>query len=334
MDPLFDNFVTNDLSLENLNTIENLYLLIGTYPTLLNGSTYPNKYAPILQSLLFKLAFQKIIVLLNKETREIHSYNVNNGVFYFIDQYYDDSYFKLTNEYLISAFNPLSFEINIEINRMSILFLEINCRIYLLSIRIPSIYDFRYPSLPNLGKDVPEQMTYSIKCDRLSETWGLFLHNISGFLAHNALTRIYILNDAIMFGRAIIRNIIDNKNFEFFCEIGYILNQLYLQGLGDKIYVYMPNNRDDSEKFTDIPEFNSLNNSYEYNYGVPIINPDGTKSNSAAQLELAEKGLDGRTVDYTFNDDYQIVNYTMIEYVRANYPRLPLKSLESLRNNP
>ena len=92
MDPLFDNFVTNDLSLENLNTIENLYLLIGTYPTLLNDSIYPNKYAPILQSLLFKLAFQKIIVLLNKETREIHSYNVNNSVFYFIDQYYDDSY--------------------------------------------------------------------------------------------------------------------------------------------------------------------------------------------------------------------------------------------------
>ena len=180
----FDYFVENDLALTNLNTIENLYLLIGTYPTLLDVSLYRDKFIPIVHSLLFKLAFQKIIILLSKEpkeTKEIHKYNVNNSVFYFIDRGYNESYFNLTNEYLNSVFNPLLFKINIETNRMSILFSEINCRIYLLSLTIPTMYTFKYPSLPDLEKDVPEQMTYSIKCNRLSQTWGLFLRNISVF---------------------------------------------------------------------------------------------------------------------------------------------------------
>jgi hypothetical protein len=331
----FDYFVKNDLSQKNLNTFENLYFLIGTYPTLLDVSLYRDKFIRILHSLLFKLAFQKIIILLSKEpkdAKEMHQYNVNNSVFYFIDQNYDESYFKLTNEYLNSVFNPLSFEINIETNRMSILFSEINCRIYLLSLTIPTMYKFKYPSLPNLGKDVPEQMTYSIKCDRLSETWGLFLRNISVFLAHTTLKRIYILNDAIMFGRNIM-NTIDNKNFEFFCELGYILNQLYLQGLGDRIYVYIPNNRQYADSFANIPEFNSLNDDYPYNYGHASIKLDGTKSNSAAQLELAEKGLDGRTVDEEFVD-YETIKHTLMQYVTENYPGFSGQILDSMSNTP
>ena len=338
MDPDFDYFVENDLALTNLNTIENLYLLIGTYPTLLDVSLYRDKFIPIVHSLLFKLAFQKIIILLSKEpkeTTEMHKYNVNNSVFYFIDRGYNESYFNLTNEYLNSVFNPLSFKINIETNRMSILFSEINCRIYLLSLTIPTMYTFKYPSLPDLEKNVPEQMTYSIKCNRLSETWGLFLHNISVFLAHTPLKHIYILNDAIMFGRNIMMKTIDNKNFEFFCELGYILNQLYLQGLGDRIYVYMPNDRQYAHSFANIPKFNSLNDVYPYNYGHASIKPDGTKSNSAAQLELAEKGLDGRTVDEEFRDyDYEPIKYTLMQYVTENYPGLSSEILDSMRYTP
>jgi len=328
----FDYFVRNDLSISNLHGVRNIYLLIGTYPTLLDTSLYTSAYAPILKSLLFKLAFQKINVLLNKVRIDVHSYNLNNSILYFIDQNYDPTYFKLVNEFLMSVFKPGLFECAIDSNRMSIIFSEINCKVYLLSLTIPTVYNFNYPSLPNLEKNIKEQLTYSIKCNKLSETWGLFLHNISIFLTTNVSNNIYILNDAIMFGRHILPNIIDNKNFEFFCELGYILNLLYLQQMGDNIYVFIPNDRIGSDQYQSVPDFNSLNTVYEFNFGIPLINSDGTKLNSEAQNQLAEKGLDGRTVDYEY-DDYEIVNYTLLEYVKKNYPKLSDVSLKNLRNN-
>jgi hypothetical protein len=344
MDHPFNYFVFHDLSPSNLININNVYILIGTYPMLLQNATLTSKNAPILQSLLYNLVLLKLEVLINKEPIAIHSYNLNNSALYFIDQYYDKSYFELVLEYLNSSSIASKFIVNIENNRMCISFSEINCRIYLLSITIPTMHEFKYPSLPHLEKNVPEQMTYSLKCNLLSESWGLFFHNISLFLTTNELNKLYILNDAIMFGRHIIRNIIDNKNFEFFCEIGYILNQLYLQKLGDKIYVYIPNDRNEPENFMNIPTFKLLDEQYEFNYGTPKMNADGTLSNSRAQLELADKGLDGRIVDFEYipNDDKydkhsknkyaKKINYTLIEYVRKNYPKIREEIIEKLRN--
>ena len=332
MDNQFDYFVLHDVSPNILTNITNLYILIGTYPMLLQITPLTPKYAPILQSLLYNLVLKKIEVLINKALIEIHSYDLNDSVLYFIDQYYDQPYFTLVHEYLNSTFSTTAFRTYTEDNRMCITFSEINCRIYLLSITIPTMHEFRYPSLPNLEKNVPKQMTYSLKCNLLSETWGLFFHNISLFLTTNLLNRLYILNDAIMFGRHILRNIIDNKNFEFFCEIGYILNQLYLQKLGDKIYVYMPNDRNDAHQFTNIPEFKLLNEQYQFNYGSPKNNADGTLSNSQAQLELAEKGLDGRIVDFEYISYDDKIDYTLIDYVRKNYPNFREEMIEKLRN--
>jgi hypothetical protein len=348
MDNPFDYFVLHDLSPSNLNNITNLYILIGTYPMLLHNTPLTSKYAPIVQSLLNNLVLKKLEVLINKALIQIHSYTLNNSVFFFIDQYFDQPYFELLQEYLNLTFHTTTFKVYIENSRMCIIFSEIKCSIYLLSITIPTMHEFRYPSLPNIDKNVPEQMTYSLKCNLLSETWGLFFHNISLFLTANLLNTMYILNDAIMFPRHIIPNIIDNKNFEFFCEIGYILNQLYLQNLGDKIYVYMPTDRNEPYKFTDIPRFQLLNDQYEFNYGSPKINADGTLSNSEEQLALAEKGLDGRIVDFEYipydgHDDHdhtndeviypqKKINYTLIEYVRKKYPKIREERIELLRN--
>jgi hypothetical protein len=345
MDNPFDYFVLHDLSPSNLTNITNLYILIGTYPMLLHNTPLTSKYAPIVQSLLNNLVLKKLEVLINKALIQIHSYTLNNSVFFFIDQYFDQPYFELLQEYLNLTFHTATFNVYIENSRMCIIFSEINCRIYLLSITIPTMHEFRYPSLPNIDKNVPEQMTYSLKCNLLSESWGLFFHNISLYLTTNLLNTLYILNDAIMFGRHILRDIIiDNKNFEFFCEIGYILNHLYLQNLGDKIYVYMPNDRNEPYKFTNIPRFQLLNEQYQFNYGSPNINADGTLSNSEAQLELAEKGLDGRIVDFEYEPYYynpgssdeisypQKINYTLIEYARKNYPKLREEMIEKLKN--
>ena len=53
MDNQFDYFVLHDVSPNILTNITNLYILIGTYPMLLQITPLTPKYAPILQSLLY-----------------------------------------------------------------------------------------------------------------------------------------------------------------------------------------------------------------------------------------------------------------------------------------
>lgn len=323
MDTEFNFFVENDLSMTNLIGFNKLYLLIGTYPTILMDT---KNYARVEQSLLFEIVFNFII----KKNTEL----LVNTIFYFIDPQYDGSYFDLVNRFLNETIEPSIFKNSIEHNRMCIHFIEINCKIYLLSCNIPTIYNFRYHSLPNIDFNIPKQMTYSLKCDNLSVSWGLFLHNISIYLTKDPRNKIYILNDALMFGHNIIPNIVDNKNFEFFCELGYILNQLYLRQLGSKIFVYIPNDRK-TVNFKTIPNFESLDEVYVYNYGTPTINLDGTKLNSEEQLRMADMGLDGRTVYYDYDgyDDYDVNNYTLIDFIRKHYPKLSGDMLNQFKNN-
>ena len=140
-------------------------------------------------------------------------------------------------------------------------------------MNIPSEYTFRPELRTTLSEfNFPLQMSYSKKCT-LSDVWNIFYCNLLDFLKDQK-KEFYLFNDALWYSGS---SRAQNRYFEFFCELGYILHKLYENKQGNQVYVVLPNTRPlviidhiqfESKKINNkvLPEFKILNTIYDHNY--------------------------------------------------------------------
>ena len=104
---------------------------------------------------------------------------------------------------------------------------------------IPSEYNFNsHDTLTGYNSDNKDQMSFTKNC-KLSKEWKIFYYNILNFLEdHNK--KFYLFNDALIYSGEYF---VQNRYFEFFCELGYILYKLNKNKKGDQIYIILPNNK-------------------------------------------------------------------------------------------
>ena len=115
-------------------------------------------------------------------------------------------------------------------------------------------------------------MTYSKQCKLNISNWAILFMNITNFL-ESSQKQFYILNDALMFGNSGgYGPFVENRNYEFFCEFGFILHQLYTLGFGDKVFTILPYKPGEERESLTMDymirlPFVSLASIYNYNFG-------------------------------------------------------------------
>ncbi len=300
---IFNIFLNELFTFEELKDKKEVYFLIGTYPHMyerlkLKTSSIHNM---IIQNIEYKLIINNILqehknkLIRDKLYREKNNiekfeyYNdeplskgeleLSNRIYYFIDYHYTKSYMNLLKLYLTTSsisnsYSPIShfdflntpFHLPIKFyegkNYLKIHFTRLNIVLYIIKMFIPSKYSFNN-HLTKTGTDYLNQMSYTKKC-MLSNTWNAIYCNILNFL-NKPNNKFYLLNDAMFFHNGIAEA--ENRYFEFFCEFGYILNELYKKHKAKQVLVVIPNNR--TKEFIDgniVPKFERLSNIYLHNF--------------------------------------------------------------------
>jgi hypothetical protein len=286
---IFNNFLNNLFTIDELRDKNQVYFLIGTYPliykeTKWNGSE-PNKI--IENSLEYNIIIRNILIEHeNKLTHDMSKYNIDdplsinelelsNRIYYFIDSRYNLSYMNSLKIYLTPSaeskisdtFNTYNLPIrfNEGYNYLKIHFTRLNVVLYIIKMFVPSQYSFD-ENRTRVGNNSSNQMVYSKKCEPVN-TWNGIYCNILNFL-NKPNNKFYLLNDALWFYNG--NSLAENRYFEFFCEFGYILHKLYQKNKGKQVFVVLPNNRS-NEFFNNtniIPKFTNLHDVYIHNFGI------------------------------------------------------------------
>lgn len=299
---IFNNFLNKLFTLEELKDKNKVYFLIGTYPFIYKETKWHagESYKMIEYSIEYNLIIRNILIehkyklirdkCKNKENNiEKFKYYMNeplsknelklsNRIYYFIDTKYDKSYMNILIRYLTT--NPINYEskiydilttYNLPIefeegdNYLKIHFTRLNIVLYIIQMFIPSNYSSENP-ITAIGTNFPNKMSYTKKCN-LSNKWNVMYCNILNFL-NNPNNKFYLLNDALWFYNGNMQA--ENRYFEFFCEFGYILNELYKKDKAKQVFVVIPNNRkNEFFQYDDIiPKFTNLNEIYRHNFGI------------------------------------------------------------------
>jgi hypothetical protein len=293
---IFNIFVNELFTFEELNDKNEVYFLIGTYPSryehlklkigdIYNMITQNIEYELIINNILIEHRKKLIRDKLEREKNNIENFKyysdeplsqdelqISNRIYYFIDNYYTKSYMNLLKLYLTTSglyFDLLNTPFHLPIkfyegkNYLKIHFTRLNIVLYIIRMFLPSQYSFDN-HLTKIDTNFHNQMSYTKKCI-LSNTWNAIYCNILNFL-NKSSNKFYLLNDAMFFYNG--GNQAENRYFEFFCEFGYILNELYKKNKGNNVLVVIPNNR--FKEFIDgniVPKFERLSNIYLHNFG-------------------------------------------------------------------
>jgi hypothetical protein len=303
---IFNNFLVTMFNPEELNNKNKLYLLIGTYPFLFKSfkGLEPGKsYKMIEISIEYNLIIKDIIKEHNnKLIRDKLKYEelnckkfkyyideplsemeiiLSNRIYYLIDIEYNESYRNVLKLYLTTNYhyNPeknfLNSVYHLPIkfitgdNFMRIEFTRLNIVIYIIEMFIPSEYNFIDYNITRNGLDYPYQMSYTKNC-ALSNVWNIFYCNLMNFL-QNSKKEFYLLNDALWYSSG--GDNVENRYYEFFCELGYILYKLHENKKDNQVWVVLPNNQSFTSKFENVmmPYFRNLSIIYQHNFGDKIV---------------------------------------------------------------
>lgn len=301
----FNNFLVKMFNPEELNTKNKLYLLIGTFPYLFNKHKREagKSYQMIEMSIEYNFIIKDIIIEHNNKLTRDKSKNkelncgtfkyyfdeplskkeieLSNRIYYLIDTEYSEFYRNLLKLYLTTNyhFDPekdllnsvyhLPIKFNTGDNFMRIEFTRLNIVIYIIEMFIPSEYNFDDYDLTRNGSNGLYQMSYTKNCT-LSNMWNIFYCNLMNFL-ENSKKEFYLYNDALWYSFG--GNQAQNRYFEFFCELGYILYKLHENKKDNQVFVVLPNNQSFLSKYeiSRIPNFRKLDEIYQNNFATKII---------------------------------------------------------------
>jgi len=301
----FNNFLVKMFNLEELNTKNKLYLLIGTFPYLFNKHKREagKSYQMIEMSIEYNFIIKDIIIEHNNKLTRDKSKNkelncgifkyyfdeplskkeieLSNKIYYLIDTEYSEFYRNLLKLYLTTNyhFDPekdllnsvyhLPIKFNTGDNFMRIEFTRLNIVLYIIEMFIPSEYNFDDYDITRNGSNGLYQMSYTKNCT-LSNVWNIFYCNLMNFL-ENSKKEFYLHNDALWYSSG--GDDVQNRYFEFFCELGYILYKLHENKKDNQVYVVLPNNQSFLSKYeiSRIPNFRKLDEIYQNNFATKII---------------------------------------------------------------
>jgi hypothetical protein len=304
----FNNFLVTMFNPKELNNKNKLYLLIGTYPYVFKTNEWKpgESYKMIENSIEYNLIIKDIIKehknklirdkCKNKEHNiQIFKYYIDeplsekeielsNRIYYLIDIEYNEFYRNVLKLYLTTSSSlydlsiyHLPIKFNIGDNFIRIEFTRLNIVIYIIEMRIPSEYNFDDYNLTQIDTNNPNQMSYTKNCT-LSNGWNIFYCNLINFLK-NSEKEFYLFNDALWYSGNYAAQ---NRYYEFFCELGYILYKLHENKKDNQVYVVLPNNRSlvindqrgfESKKIDNniLPKFKKLDEIYKHNFGDEIV---------------------------------------------------------------
>ena len=301
----FNNFLVKMFNPEELNTKNKLYLLIGTFPYLFykHKREAGKSYQMIEMSIEYNFIIKDIIIEHNNKLTRDKSKNkeincgtfkyyfdeplskkeieLSNRIYYLIDIEYNEFYRNLLKLYLTTNYHHdpernslnsvyhLPIKFNTGDNFMRIEFTRLNIVIYIIEMFIPSEYNFDDYDLTRNGSNGLYQMSYSKNCT-LSNVWNIFYCNLMNFL-ENSKKEFYLHNDALWYSFG--GDQAQNRYFEFFCELGYILYKLHENKKDNQVYVVLPNNQSFLSKYeiSRIPNFRKLDEIYQNNFATKII---------------------------------------------------------------
>ena len=152
---------------------------------------------------------------------------------------------------------------------MRIEFTRLNIVLYIIEMFIPSEYNFDDYDITRNFSNGLYQMSYTKNCT-LSNVWNIFYCNLMNFL-ENSKKEFYLYNDALWYSFG--GNNVQNRYFEFFCELGYILYKLHENKKDNQVFVVLPNNQSFQSKHetSRIPNFRKLDEIYQNNFATKII---------------------------------------------------------------
>jgi hypothetical protein len=300
----FNNFLVTMFNPEELNNKNKLYLLIGTFPYLFNRHKREagKSYKMIEMSIEYNFIIKDIIIEHNKKLTRDKSKNkeincgtfkyyfdeplsemeieLSNRIYYLVDIDYNEFYRNLLKLYLttnnhsdyeknsLSVYHlPIKF--NTGDNFMRIEFTRLNIVLYIIEMFIPSEYNFDDYDITRNGSNGLYQMSYTKNCT-LSNVWNIFYCNLMNFL-ENSKKEFYLHNDALWYSSG--GDDVQNRYFEFFCELGYILYKLHENKKDNQVFVVLPNNQSFLSKYeiSRIPNFRKLDEIYQNNFATKII---------------------------------------------------------------
>jgi hypothetical protein len=279
------------LNVDEIQNINNISLFIGTYP-------YFTK-----DSFIWHFNSYEIYSVINQIN---NNRNITNSIYYFLDSSYDSTYrnkiIDLIQKNRKYHIHKIEGDIMIYRNKkmLRIEHKNTNVIMYIIQLNLLTDYNSRTQTLHTIdekgeyinirkaeflpqyndiaGISEKNKMSYSKNCKLNIHHWAILFRNLELFLSRNKENKFYLLNEAIEYGmlKGKRKGRVVNRYYEYFCELGFILDQAYQHGFGNQIYTIIPYILTETDEFSSDPikikeyhsnvEFVPLSSIYKYNF--------------------------------------------------------------------